>query len=36
MVRDDCDTSGATPNSAVFLLHEKIAPLLGIFTLVTQ
>ena len=28
---DCCDISGATPNSAVFLLHEMIVSLLGIF-----
>jgi len=35
-LRDGCGISGATPNTAVFLLHEVIASLLGIFTLVTQ
>jgi len=31
-----CDTSAATPNTAVFSLRETIVSLLGIFTVVTQ
>ena len=35
LLRDSRDTRGETPNSAVFLLHGKIASWLGIFTFVT-
>ena len=35
-LRDGCDISSATPNSIVFSLHEIIASLLSIFTLITQ
>jgi len=36
LLRDGCDISKETPNSAVFSLHKMIASLLGIFALVTQ
>ena len=35
-LKNGCNTSDITPNSVVFLFHEKIASLLCIFTLVTQ
>ena len=36
MLRDGGGISDATPNSAIFSLHEMIASLQGTFTLVTQ